>query len=369
MNPGSTNKPKTPTGVDAAVERLNRKIGRLLGKKSNLPPPVPDKTSNFTFISIVIGFTLLLWFATGFYYLPENQYGLVLNKGIVVDVVKGMKVGFTKPYPFGDLAVVDGGVSDFIGVSGITTSQFIVLSRNLTPLDLDAKFSYQVTDPVLVFNNILQKQSNLDNISNWEVQAKLHKYFVDKTSSDILKTNLTVAAGEVKNMANRELAPLGLKIIKLNINSLSAIAVRESSPVLINKPQPEILPTQPVALQLIQSANQYHENVLAMTRVDIDSFNQLLPQYQQTPDAIVKEMYYNALAAIPTDNPATQYPLLNMNLSDLILLGQTSPTPITEASAPIPLRERHFDRSVNRSRNSDPTLAPDTDIGDKNNGS
>ena len=58
-----------------------------------------------------------------------------------------------------------------------------------------------------------------------------------------------------------------------------------------------------------------------------------------------------------------------MNLSALILLGQTSAITPISASAPIQLRERHFDRSVNRNRNSDSIEVPDTETGDKNNGS
>lgn len=349
MNPGNT-KRKNPQKVDILVERLNKRIGRILGKKGKLPPQ-KKKTSNLTFSILILSFTVMLWFTTGFYYLADNQYGLVLRNGKIVNVVKGIKVGFVAPYPFGDMEVIDASVSDFIDLdkTSLNNGNFNIISADLNPIKVDAKFNYQVVDPVLMFKTSLQKQANLDNLIAWNVQIELHDYFVQKTKNEILKSNLTVVANEVKNAVNEKISKTGIKIIKLNITALNEVVSINASSV--GNVVPIIAATpKPISQQLLDQAQQYKENILAQTQVDIDKFNQLLPQYKVNQRAIVQQMYYDTLEAIPTKQLLNNYPLISLNLSDLILLSQQQQaTPLINSTASAPaLRERHFSREVNR---------------------
>lgn len=347
MNRGNT-KPNSPERIDQLVERLNKKIARLLGKKNRASPP-PKKTSNLSFSVIVIVFSLLLWFATGFYYLGENQFGLVLYNGRVVDVIKGIKVGFTKPYPFGDIEIIDASISDFIDLNNIASGNFIALTHDLTAIKVDAKFNYQVSDPVKVFKTTLQKQNNLDNLITWEVQEQIHSYFSKKNRNEIIKSNLTVTANEIKGLVNQKISDIGIKLIKLNINALS-------EPNANNKVKSVVLATaesaqSTIAEQLINEAKQYEQNQLVQTKVEINRFNQLLPQYKSNPNAVITQMYYDALAEIPINHDTDpKYTLLNMSLSDLIILNNDLSSKNITASQPVSIRERHFDRSVNRDR-------------------
>ena len=78
----------------------------------------------------------------------------------------------------------------------------------------------------------------------------------------------------------------------------------------------------------------------------------MLPQYRQNHNAIVTQMYYDTLSAIPVPKK-DDYPLLSLPLSQLLQDNQK----VVETAAPVPasenIRERHFGRDVDRSRFGD----------------
>jgi regulator of protease activity HflC (stomatin/prohibitin superfamily) len=357
MNPGNIN-PKTPNSVDRAVERLNQKIARMLGKNkqvSNIPEP--KKTSNFAFSIMIIGCTIMLWLTTGFYYLGENQFGVILQNGKIVSVVKGIKVGFTAPYPFGNIEVINGDISNFIDLSTLSDSGFSILSRDVAMIKVDAKFNYQVYDPSILFRTVLQKQSSMDNLVSIIVQNELHHYFSNKLKNDILRANLTVLSSEVRDLINARLSAYGIKIVKLNINSLHDVSNPPAA--LVNNVE-----SLSVADNLLKEAQEYQQNTIRDTNSAIAEFKQLLPEYKQDPLFTVNKMYDDVRSAIPVNNP---FILLNMKLEDLIMLNQRVP----ESVPVLHMRERHFDRSVNRERNGRDlsTYGNDDVNGDQNNGS
>ncbi|MBP9742459.1 MAG: hypothetical protein KBD37_03780 [Burkholderiales bacterium] len=349
MNHGNI-KYKIFHNIDAIVEQLNYKLGRLLGKRDQRPSNKNKKISNLVFSILILGCSLLLWLATGFYYLGENQFGIILQNGKIVKVVKGINVGFTAPYPFGSIAVLDATISDFIDLNkmGLTNGNFTILSRDLRQIKVDAKFNYQVVDPAKLFKTALQMQSNLDNIIAWSLQDQLRDYFISESNNEILKANLTVVANEIRSAVNQRLAVNGIKIIKLNINSLTEL---NNSPDYLaieeNKPTPATGKPN-IAVELLQQANNFKQDRINQTHAEIRQFEKLSAQYRLTPNAVVQQMYYTALEEIPT-NQLERYPLLNLNLSELISLAQSK---MIEDTPPAkqPLRQRHFGREVSRER-------------------
>ncbi len=337
MNRGKTN-PKTLKGVDRVVEQLNQKIARMLGKNGGHKQPSPKKTTNFTFSIVIFCCSLILWITTGFYYLNENQFGLILKRGEIASIQKGIKVGFTAPYPFGDIEVLSSDVSQFIDFSNLSQTIPIVLSRDLGMIKVDGKFNYQIQDPSLLFENILQKQNNMDTYVSILVQNELRNYFSKKLESDILKENLTIVAGEVKDNVNQKISAYGIKIIKLNISSLQDYQVKSKAIVVANATE-----SIPLVDRLLQSATEYHQNTISETKAQIAEFRELLPEYHQHPESVVERLYFETKNAIPSNY---SYPLLNMNLEELIMLDK----PLPDRVAPVSTRERHFDRSVNRTR-------------------
>ena len=106
--------------------------------------------------------------------------------------------------------------------------------------------------------------------------------------------------------------------------------------------------TEPkIALQILDEANRYHMDKVSETQLNIDKFQQLLPQYEQNPDGITEQMYYDMLEKVP--GKKDEYTLLNSKLSDLLLKNNITTTSKDIGSAPT----RDFSRSVknNQERN------------------
>lgn len=369
MNRGNTKQNTPHNKIDVVVDRINKKIARLMGKKGKLPQQ--KKTSNTVFGIIVVVFSIVLWVSTGFYYLGENQSGLILQNGIVTKVVKGIKVGFTLPYPFGNMEVVNTAPSEQIDLNKVNSSNddFNVLSQDLYPIQVAAKFSYQIANPKLAFQSVLQKQDNLDSFVAWQVQMALHDYFMHKLNSAIVKANLTLIANNVREQLNYTLAKSGITLLKLNIYSIHSpqtsheLAVANVSESALESqlqkfPEQVQISSEASALiqQLLDEAALYKQNLLLDTQVNINQFNQLLPQYNTNPNAIVEQMYYDTLAAIPSSS-ANNYPLLNLPLSELLMqqskamLQNNDISAVAKASPAPTFRERDFSRSVDRRRN------------------
>lgn len=357
-------KKNTGPGMDAFIERLNQKIARLLGKKSKHPLAPPDKTSDGGFALIVFVVALLLWGVTGFYYLGENQSGVILTNGSITDVVKGIKVGFVWPYPFGNIEIIDTNISNLLKISkdDIGSDGYVVLSNDLVPIKIDAKFSYQVTNPQLLFLNVLQKNDNLDEMVRFAIWQKLHAYISHNSQNNVARDNLTVMAGLVRDDANIRLANSGIKVVKLEINSLSypnnnvnetneeaAIDQTESNAaVAVNA---NISSNQPaIVVQLLMEANKYKDDIYTQTKVNIDKFNQLLPEYKRDPDGIAEQMYFDMLAFVPRHSP-NQYQLLNLGLPDL--LGMAKQGLESTVSQNVSVEGRELSRTVDRTRNLD----------------
>lgn len=361
MNHGNIKRKQTK--LDELVERLNHRIGRLLGKKHKFAPP--KKTKNSTFALIIFAFTVVLWSMTGFYYVNEDQYGVVLFNGKITQTLTGLKIGLTWPYPFGGVGIINASISDMLnlGLDGANSSDYITLTKDLIPATVTAKFTYQVVNPQVFYLRRSQDQDSLDNLVRWNLEAGLHNYIANYDFDQLSKMNLTIIAGTLRDKTNAQLAAYGLRVVKLSINSIGVVNGNiESSPTAnvvfggaesITKQQLASTNTaNPIANELLMQARQYQQDQLAQTQANVNRFNQLVVEYNANPEAIVGQMYYELLSSVPV-NKSNPYPLLNMSLSDLLELSKLVPE-----QQPAPLKAtlnntsvRMVDRSVNRERN------------------
>ncbi|MFN7094526.1 MAG: SPFH domain-containing protein [Burkholderiales bacterium] len=316
MNHGNTN--RSNDNLDEFIERLNKKIAKLLGKQDKQPPT--GKTTNLAFALIILLFSLVVWLLTGFYYLGENQYGLVLTDGRITKVVKGLRVGFTLPYPFGGIEVLNAGVSDLltVGTASDNASNYMVLTKDLFPIAVEAKLAYQITDPKTLYLNYLQQTDNLNNIVQWQLEQQLHNYIAQKTSSELSKINLTIMANQLREQANGALSKYGVDIVKLAVTSLQQVAqARTTTSLQVTKPQLVATVKPTIADQLLQQALSYQQDKVTQAKANVEKFKQLLPQYEANPQELVQQLYDNLLASVPVTK-ADKYPLLKLSLAELM---------------------------------------------------
>ncbi len=340
MNRGNNKKPSS--NFDEWVDRINRKLSRLLGKKNDNKLP-RNKTSALTFSFIILTSVLVIWCATGFYYLQDNQYGVIVRMGKLSYVVKGIKVGLTLPYPFEQIVVFNGGANNTVKIGDVTAddAKFVVLSKELEPVTISARFTYQITNPEDLYTNYLQEDNDLGEVISWHLKSQIHEYISEKTIVDLKNSNSIVIANELRNLVNDDIESYGIKITKLNIESLYQVNV---SPILETQ---KVAHANPIATELIKEAKLYYQEQIEIAKNNVDTINQLIPAYEQNPDGVATELYYEALKQIPV-NKNNNYPLLDLSLSELlikinVLESKSEDNSYTEDFREV-RRERNFER-------------------------
>ncbi|TXH59630.1 MAG: hypothetical protein E6Q89_02010 [Bacteroidia bacterium] len=213
------------------TDRVNRIIARMLGKRSNFKKPDNLDTSSLVFVLTIIFFAFLMWFSTGFYYLGENQFGILQRYGLVQVVVKGVRVGFTWPYPFGGIEIMDSGVSKplQLGRRGQDNSTYIALSKDQILVAILGQFTYQLVDPKSLFINYYQDQEDFDNLVRIVILAQLHQYIIQYNFNDLIEGNLTVIAEEIAKKSNALLHKYGITLVRLKINGVSGYTFKDKN--------------------------------------------------------------------------------------------------------------------------------------------
>ncbi len=305
--------------IDNLVNKINNKIAKILGKKGNSKNSFNGqnnkvKIKNWIFTLTIIFLLIFLWAITGFYYLSDNQYGVVTRNGKIARVVKGIKFGFNAPYPIDQLYLINAAVSEniHIGKASFDDADYIILSKDLKPFEFTANFTYQIIEPRDLFLSILQNDNKIVEIVKWKMRVAIRQYIANKIEGELLDTNLIVTANEIRYKLNKDLLNYGIKINKLDIESLNKFKTN----TLIKKNDEPI----DIVNKLLLAANEYHQNQIALTKVNIDKFNKLLIQYQKNPQNIIEQMYYDMLLSIPS-NMQDNYALLNLSLSEIFSLS------------------------------------------------
>lgn len=332
--------------TESAVDRLNRKLARLMGKKDpNSPIKTPLIPSNNKFTAIIFMMLLVLWGLTGIYYVPNESYGIILSNGKINKIVNGMDVGITFPFPFSDIINLDASKNTLSLSSSSNESGILVSSEDGKLLALNATLSFVISDPQKYYLNYYQENSELNQKINWLMAAIVQDYFIHNSSQKLMQSSTIVTANEIRNLATAVLRNYGLQVNTFNIKSLQNISQVNSSLPKKNK-------TVTPAEQIMIEATQYQTQKLAQTESMITEFNKLLPQYQANKTAIVELMYYKMLSVVNSKiSTAESYPLLSLSESQFLQVENNTSgvyTQISKSSSND--NARILDRSVDRQR-------------------
>jgi regulator of protease activity HflC (stomatin/prohibitin superfamily) len=321
---------------DSWVERMNRKLAKLMGKKDGMSPhnSIP---SDSKFLFIVGLMLVVLWSLTGIYYIRDGSCGLLLVDGKIKQVVNGLKVGLTFPYPFAKVVIIDSSPINLSLDSKVESLAFI--SKDQRGLDLSATLTYSVKNPRAFFLKYYQEMADIDQQVKFLVAVSIQRYFLLYNSDYLLGSSFIVLATELRQNLNQGLSSYGLQIDKLNISALVPIIAVESG-IGINAS---------ILQQISEEAKIYQEK----KQQEIESleleFHALLPQYQANPVAITQLIYYKMLAALPA-SAKESYPLLSLSKQQFIQLALQPDLVNTRADASSIPRARQSERTVERER-------------------
>lgn len=331
--------------TESAVDRLNRKLARLMGKKDpNRPINTPSIPSNNKFTLIIVTMLLVLWGLTGVYYVPNQNYGIILINGKVDQLITGMDVGVTYPFPFSDIVNLDASENTLNLASSSNESGILAVTEDGNMLNLNANLSFVIDDPQKYYLNYYQENSDLNQKINWLMAAIVQDYFIHHNSQQLMQSSTIVTANEIRSLSMLVLRNYGLKINAFNIKSLQNVSQIKAS---LPKKSNDLTPSK----QIMAEAIQYQTQKSLETESMVAEFNNLLPQYQANKNAIVELMYYKMLSQISTKSLIVEsYPLLNLSESQFLKIESSSGGVYLPSSKSSTDDVRAVNRSVDRQR-------------------
>ena len=172
---------------------------------------------------IIISCFLLLWFGTGFYYIADDQFGLILKYGRIAMVKHGVDVGFVLPYPFGRVEILRVNSTLINFKDSANHTKLILLTKDLQPVNIDGNFSYKIDDPKQLYRSYLQKPKNVDEIVLWNLQSSIHNVVAKLDYQNLKILKLVDLQVLLQNDINHRLAGYGLHVVKINISAVNSI--------------------------------------------------------------------------------------------------------------------------------------------------
>jgi len=313
--------------MDDKIDKLNRRISRLLGKKDshltglgNNPQhnkQDDEMMSNRAYLLVMIICVLVLWLATGIYYVSETNYAVIIVNGTVKRVVNGPAIGVTAPLPFASVVLIDNSTSSMKSIAlSEMDNDYMALSKDNIPLLLTAHYSYKVIDPQRVYDNLALTKNNIENTVKLNLLVAMQQTLAKDYYANLKTTNLTILAKDVLNQANYQLSQNGLNIVKVNINKLqpkfasiqeNVTSLKESNSSEANK----------IASNLLTEAHAYSQDQLAQAKIAVNNYSLLMHQYNHEPQAVVAQMYYDTLAYLASNQACKKYNYLPLSLSEL----------------------------------------------------
>ena len=328
------------------VDRLNSRLARLMGKKDPRQPLKPNLPGNFKFSLIISVMVISLWLLTGVYYVQDKSFGLVLQQGRITQVLSGLHIGVTWPYPFADVVILDSSGSNLAIGKNSDGKRYTVLSADNQVLTLNAEVSYQINAPERYFITYYQGNENQDQHVTWLIMTIIQDYILHHESNWLLQNSMIVSSNEIRQLSDKVLASYGLKLNKFSLSSISLVLAESAA--MGNPSQPV---ANPLAANLLSQAKQFAGAKQQQTESIVSQVKRLLPQYHANQSAISQLIYYKMLSSIPTESASklsNTFPLLNLTLSELEQLEVNPQLVNRELSNNAAVRL--VDRSANRQR-------------------
>ncbi|TJY60924.1 FtsH protease activity modulator HflK [Sinimarinibacterium sp. CAU 1509] len=288
-----------PPDLDAMLKRLRARFGGRGGSggrpAGNLPAGM---------FGLVAAALVLLWVASGFYVVDEQERAVVLRFGNYVGTTDpGLR--WRMPWPIEKEEVVN--------VTGVraTRDRATMLTQDENIVDLELTVQYRVSKVEdYVFNvadpDLTMRQATKSSVREIVGQSKMDFILTDgrQEIADRTKTLLQERMDEYKS---------GLFVTEVNLQQAQppepvqaafadAIKAREDQQRLKNEAEAyanDRLPrARGAAARQVEEATGYRDQVVAKAEGDVARFNQLLTEYRKAPKITRERMYLDTMNTV-----------------------------------------------------------------------
>jgi membrane protease subunit HflK len=307
-----------PPDLDEVMRDLSRKINTLFGKgggnQSNPQTGRPQPASVNLPVLPILGLVGLIWLATGFYIVDQGSLGVVQRFGKVLDEVTSPGPRWHLPYPIETVQVVNmeqvrrlevGYRSSGEGSGGKTRlpKESLMLTEDENIIDLQFAVQYNLNNAKdYLFNN-----RSTDDAVMSAAETAIREVVGKNKLDDLLQKGLADTSERMQTILDSY--KTGVKIISVSLQSAQppeqvqeafedVNRANQDNQRQINEGQAyanDVIPkARGTASRLLAEAAGYKLKVESEALGNASRFDQILAQYNKSPEVTRQRLYLDA---------------------------------------------------------------------------
>lgn len=292
-----------PPDLDEMLKRLKARLGGGRGGNSSgggkPATPLPGGL-----IGLVIAALALLWAASGFYVVDEQEQAVVLRFGQHVATTDA-GLHWRMPWPIE--------AEEIVNVTGVraTRDRATMLTQDENIVDLELTVQYRVSDVNAFVFNVADPDLTIRQATKSSVREVVGQSVMDF----ILTGGREEIADRTKLLLQERMEEYGTGLFVTEVNLqqaqppepvqaafADAIKAREDQERLKNEAEAyanDRLPrARGAAARQVEEANGYREQVVAKAQGDASRFTQLLAEYREAPKVTRERLYLDAMGEV-----------------------------------------------------------------------
>jgi len=320
-----------PPDLDELWRDFNRKLGQIFGGKGGPQrpqgpggsgggsggPEIPAFIKNLG-IGVILGGSLLVWLATGFFIVQEGQQAVITQFGKYHSTVNA---GFNwrMPYPLQrhelvfvtQIRSVDIGRDNIIKATGLRESAMLTEDENI--VEIKFAVQYRLNDArAYLFESRDPTQAVIQSAET-AVREVVGKMRMDSALAE--ERDQIAPRVREKMQTILDLYKVGIEVVGINLQQggvrppeqvqaafddvLKAGQERERAKNEAQAYANDVVPRAVgAASRLKEEADAYRERIVAQAEGDAQRFKTILPEYQKSPQVMRDRMYTDTMQQI-----------------------------------------------------------------------
>lgn len=279
-------------------------------------------------IGLVVAVLAVVWFVFGWYQVDEQERGVVLRLGKVVERLQTPGLNWNPKF-------IDEVIK--VNVTRINSSehsqQMLTEDDNIVKVGLVVQ--YRVSEPIRYVVDIRDPVESLEHAA----ESALRHVVGGSTMAAVITTGREVLGADVKVRLQTYLDryETGIEVVGVNIEAVEppqevqaafddVQKAKEDQARYINEANTEaekIIPeARGEASRIIENANAYRDQVIALAQGEADRFNKLLVEYQAAKEVTRDRLYITAMESVLKSTPTVMVDVSGGNNLLLLPLDQ-----------------------------------------------
>lgn len=256
-------------------------------------------------ILIILGAAALVWFATGFYVVDQQQQGVVLRLGILQEGLRGPGLNWN-PRFIDQVEIIN--VTQVNEIS--QQSQMLTKDENLVVVDLEVQ--YRITDPKKYVVEIREPEASLRDAAESALRHVVGSSIMERLITEDRSLVATSVQARLQSLIDEKYLA-GILVSKVIINNAGPPAqvqdafddvqrAKEDENRFKNEAQAYretvVREASGEAEQIIAEAEGYKAQVVEHARGEADRFTAILEEYQLAKEVTRDRVYITAMETV-----------------------------------------------------------------------